>query len=764
MKKTLLLTIALLFSVGVMAQDEEEITYIIDEHFDSATLPEGWTTMGPDGYESDNWSISNTDYSGGEANELRLNWSPQFSGMNCFVSPPVNLTGIQNVVLTLNHYFENYNSAYSTIGVATSSDLGYTWHSVWEKSYSQTGQYRVEERILSPDFGYEDVVFCIYFDGSSINFKNWYFDDFVVKIQEDLAVSLNNININERLGSGPLNVGFELQNMGSTAITNFEATYQIDNQEPVTETFSVYLTTFESNNLSFSNTETLLPGTYNITLSINTANGWELEDEYTHSLSKQFSIAIADTQRIPMIEHFSSSTCAPCVLINMLMHNLTEANPGKFTYVKYPVSWPGTGDPYFIPEAYDRVLYYNVSTAPLVFLDSEAQVSNQTAQPVTNSALMARYNTPAFADIRGAFNVDGNTINITVDVMSYIDLDNAKTYISINEKTTTGNVGSNGETEFHHITMKMLDEGEGFDTNIAAGEYQRFEYSFDMSETNVEEMNDLEVAVWLQDLDTKEIFNSHFLYEYDEHPYPAENLHFTQDSRLKISWEAPHDAQPTGYDLYVNNSLMLSNTTQTSFSVDASDFCLAEVVARYGDKTSVSAVKIHSSQFDTPQNLTATVGDGNIMLSWDATENATSYKLYRNGELIAETESTEYADTHNLVNNMEYCYNVSAVYDNYESASSEEVCVIYVGDGIDEIENNFSISPNPAKDYVRLSTVNGQQSTVRIYNVMGMLVGTRLATSETDEIEINVSDYNPGIYFFNIQTENGSVTKKIVVE
>ena len=149
------------------------------------------------------------------------------------------------------------------------------------------------------------------------------------------------------------------------------------------------------------------------------------------------------------------------VLINMLMHNLTEANPGKFTYVKYPVSWPGTGDPYFIQEAYDRVLYYNVSTAPLVFLDSEAQVSNQTAQPVTNSALMARYNTPAFADIRGAFNIDGNTINITVDVMSYIDLDNAKTYISINEKTTTGNVGSNGETEFHHITMKMLDEGEG---------------------------------------------------------------------------------------------------------------------------------------------------------------------------------------------------------------------------------------------------------------------------------------------------------------
>ena len=34
----------------------------------------------------------------------------------------------------------------------------------------------------------------------------------------------------------------------------------------------------------------------------------------------------------------------------------------------------------------------------------------------------------------------------------------------------------------------------------------------------------------------------------------------------------------------------------------------------------------------------------------------------------------------------------------------------------------------------------------------------------SNETKINVSDYKTGIYFFNIQTENGSVTKKIVVE
>ncbi|MBQ2906228.1 MAG: T9SS type A sorting domain-containing protein [Bacteroidales bacterium] len=47
---------------------------------------------------------------------------------------------------------------------------------------------------------------------------------------------------------------------------------------------------------------------------------------------------------------------------------------------------------------------------------------------------------------------------------------------------------------------------------------------------------------------------------------------------------------------------------------------------------------------------------------------------------------------------------------------------------------------------------------------LGMLVGTRLATSATNEIEINVSEYNPGIYFINISNEESNVTKKIVIE
>lgn len=77
---------------------------------------------------------------------------------------------------------------------------------------------------------------------------------------------------------------------------------------------------------------------------------------------------------------------------------------------------------------------------------------------------------------------------------------------------------------------------------------------------------------------------------------------------------------------------------------------------------------------------------------------------------------------------------------------------------VDEVAaESYSIFPNPAKDFVKVSTENREQTTVRIYNTVGMLVEEVEMNSE--EIEINVSDYKSGIYFINV---NGKVEKLVV--
>ena len=733
---------------------------LIDEKFDSAEMPEGWSVIGE---AQKNWSISSTNMAGGDANEAKLFWNPQFEGTTRLATKAVDLTDIEGVTLTMKLYFENYNQNYKAkFGVATSSDNGATWNIGWEQEYNLVGKYDIEERIATADMGKENVMFCFFFDGVSENFTQFCIDNVKIKAQSNSEIRLNTIDIYERIGSGPLDVKFSVQNMGNYNIESFEASYELDGYETVTETFTASIPAFGTETFTFSDKKNILPGTYNIKINVLSVNGGD-DNTDDNVMTKTFNVSLAEKQRIPMIEHFSSSTCAPCVLINSLMHKLTEENPGKYTYTKYVVNYPGVGDPYYTAESGIRKDYYQATSVPRCFLDSELQLSGSAANPVTKTALLNRYNVPAFAEIRGAFDIDtNNIITITADVASYININNLKTFISVNEKTTTGNTveyGGNGEKEFHHVMLKMMDGGYGIETTINAGDYKRFEFTYPMDSTFMEEANDLEVAVWIQDSTTKEIINSHYLYEYTNHPYPVENLQITEGSRLKITWEKPENAEPIGYNLYVNNELTLSNTQELSFSVDKSEFCIVEVVARYeNDMTSVGVVNIYSSEFGVPQNLTATDNTSNIVVSWDAVDNATSYELYRNKKFLANVESTSYTDG-DFLKGDECCYQVRAIFGNNKSAFTKETCVTATADMIEEIDSKVEIYPNPANDKLYIETLT-QTQTVEIFDIYGRRQKSIVNSQQSTVIDL--SDLKAGIYFVKINTNEGNIVKRFI--
>lgn len=112
-------------------------------------------------------------------------------------------------------------------------------------------------------------------------------------------------------------------------------------------------------------------------------------------------------------------------------------------------------------------------------------------------------------------------------------------------------------------------------------------------------MNDLEVAVWVQDYATKEVFNSRFAYEYtDEHPYSVQNLKAEEEEGvychcLLVSWDAPSQGTPTGYNVFVNNVLVAEATTENEyeFTFQPEKLYVIEVQAIYGEgKTSVKQI------------------------------------------------------------------------------------------------------------------------------------------------------------------------------
>ncbi|MCD4773855.1 MAG: T9SS type A sorting domain-containing protein [Bacteroidales bacterium] len=83
--------------------------------------------------------------------------------------------------------------------------------------------------------------------------------------------------------------------------------------------------------------------------------------------------------------------------------------------------------------------------------------------------------------------------------------------------------------------------------------------------------------------------------------------------------------------------------------------------------------------------------------------------------------------------------------------------------GIDEAEDNTAIMiyPNPAADYLNINS-NKEIQTIRMTNYVGQVVFNRSVNNEL--IKINTSDYRAGIYFIQITTVDGIITKQIVIK
>ncbi|MBO7287122.1 MAG: T9SS type A sorting domain-containing protein [Bacteroidales bacterium] len=598
MRKNLFLALALLFSVAVFAQNN---SFIINETFDSSEMPEGWYFMGEG---ADNFKINSTNNAGGDPNELFFKSSPIVTAGIRLVMGSADLTDVKELGLSFKHNLSNAQLS-STIGIATSSDNGTTWNTGWSRTYSEaasSGQYNINETIKTADMGKNNVLFCLFYEGNTYNFNKWYFDDICIFTLSDEGtdLQLSSINVDNIIQSGNIEIGFTVDNISRDEITSFEASYEIEGFDIVTETFNITVAPNQKVTATFKQAVELLPGTYEIKVNILSVNGEEDANLDNNTSSKEIRTFMKTVERTPMLEHFSSATCINCIPVDTTLLGLTHNNEGRYTYVKYPWNYPLPGDKYYLEDCMTRGEYYKVKGVPSITFDG----TTTTRQP-KQSNFDERYKVPSYMEIIGAFDVNDNTINVTTDIISYIDMPNVRVFATVNEKTTVENKVEGSLPEFHHVLMNMLSGAEGIEASFEAGKYQRYEFTLDMTTTNMEEINDLEVAVWIQNYESKEIYNSRFLQEYTSHPYPVQNL--TAKGK-NISWETPEQGNPTGYNVLVNNELVANNIAETSYTLTSSkDKNVIEVFALYNEKSSVSVSLFAENETEIEDDTTSIV-------------------------------------------------------------------------------------------------------------------------------------------------------------
>ena len=93
--------------------------------------------------------------------------------------------------------------------------------------------------------------------------------------------------------------------------------------------------------------------------------------------------------------------------------------------------------------------------------------------------------------------------------------------------------------------------------------------------------------------------------------------------------------------------------------------------------------------------------------------------------------------------------------------------VVYYGTGSSSsIENNkaelaINIFPNPAKNFIKISSESTDFIQVSMYDITGKLMKTYEFFNS--EVMINIEDLSKGLYMFRIENKNSSYTRKIMV-
>ena len=248
--------------------------------------------------------------------------------------------------------------------------------------------------------------------------------------------------------------------------------------------------------------------------------------------------------------------------------------------------------------------------------------------------------------------------------------------------------------------------------------------------------------------------------------------------KITITWDAVEGAEL--YGVYVSTqyttSPMCMGSPQTTEFVLGSDvegemyisvktICDAElvIVSDFSEEVNVilSEDIDDASAVKAPENLTATAkSNSSIELTWDAVTNASSYFVYYGDEEIANIKETTYL-VENLEAGKEYCYTVTAMGANSESDPSEEACTKTLGESLAENTSYLNIFPNPATDNLSIET-NEEITEVSIYNIIGVSVYNEQCTMNNLQLDINISDFNSGVYFVKVKTGNGETVKRFI--
>jgi hypothetical protein len=318
--------------------------------------------------------------------------------------------------------------------------------------------------------------------------------------------------------AGELDITGTILNQGSGTITQADVSWQVDDGPEHIERFQDF-SIAEDNGYHFVCNEkySTSPGNHSLIVKILQVNGLGSDENPSNDSIKSFFYACSNSApKIRLFEVFTNSSCGSCVGLNKnVVEPSTQKYTGKVAVVKYQMNFPGSGD-YYISDNGIRGGYYGIGWVPAFYVDGITSKWLLDSTPADESLeyiddlFMSSNEKLAVVEIKSRHTVYQLTKNIDLNatITPYLSGTGYRAFICVVEKVTTGNIGSNGETAFYSVLMKMLPDAQGISMNFVEGIPINIDISASLVGTYIEEFSDLTVVLFIQDINTKKVIQA----------------------------------------------------------------------------------------------------------------------------------------------------------------------------------------------------------------------------------------------------------------
>jgi hypothetical protein len=165
----------------------------------TGSLPNCWSET------NTHWGVVDSDNAGGTAPEMRLYWSPSYTGSVKLITPVINANDVVELDLSFVHMVDHFSNSYD-IKVEISTNYGTDWTEVW--SVNVSGDVIAETVEVNLDaYAGNDVMIAWVFEGYTFDIDAWYIDNINLTGVEPVFPEIAGIDVNNEVEDVSLCLG-----------------------------------------------------------------------------------------------------------------------------------------------------------------------------------------------------------------------------------------------------------------------------------------------------------------------------------------------------------------------------------------------------------------------------------------------------------------------------------------------------------------------------------------------------------------------------